>query len=83
MKVKARVNLHGIMNLTNALMVEAKDVPDTMDTSEEQAPAQPEQEKANENNEQPPQSDASNGQPEVGSSGWTKKISAWFSRVRY
>ncbi|KAF5302291.1 hypothetical protein FQA39_LY10330 [Lamprigera yunnana] len=72
-KVKARINLHGIMNISSASLIESKESPET-DTVEEQ-----QMEKPMENSE-PPQTETSNGQPEVGSSGWTKKISAWFSR---
>lgn len=72
--MKVRINLHGIMNISSASLIESKESPDN-DVPEEQ-------QKINENSEQP-QNETANGQPEVGSSGWTKKISAWFSRVRY
>ncbi|KAF5284581.1 hypothetical protein FQR65_LT02407 [Abscondita terminalis] len=71
-KVKARINLHGIMNISSASLIESKESPEADGPDDNQ-------EKANENAE-PPQNETSNGQPEVGSSGWTKKISAWFSR---
>uniref|UniRef100_A0A1Y1JTX9 Heat shock 70 kDa protein 4 n=1 Tax=Photinus pyralis TaxID=7054 RepID=A0A1Y1JTX9_PHOPY len=70
-KVKARVNLHGIMYISSASLIESKEA--EAEVVEEQ------NEKVNESTEAP-QNETSNGQPEVGSSGWTKKISAWFSR---
>ncbi|KAK4886192.1 hypothetical protein RN001_002463 [Aquatica leii] len=55
-KVKARINLHGIMNISSASLIESKESPET-DGPEEN------QEKSNENSE-PPQNETSNGQPE-------------------
>lgn len=72
-KVKVRVNLNGIMNISSASLIESKESPEADGPEEAQKP--------NENSEQP-QTDANGQPPEVGSSGWTKKISAWFSRVR-
>ena len=64
-KVKARVNLHGIMNISSASLIENKDSPDAEVTEEQQ-------EKNNENTEVP-QNETSNGQPEEGEEKKEKK----------
>lgn len=71
--------MHGIMTMSSASLIESKESPDT-EPMDEQA-AQPE-----ENGEQQPPGDtaannANGAPPEVGSS-WTKKLTAWWGRVR-
>lgn len=83
-KVKVRINLHGIMNVSSASLIESKEAvePETPDDV-----SQP-QKQSDDNAENQSGAAGENGQPpEVGSSsptakGWTKKISAWFGRVR-
>lgn len=95
-KVKVRINLHGIMTVSSASLYEAKESTEGENgnvqeveagqqnhvdqANEQQAPAQQQQQQQNETDV--PMSDGTNGAPpaEVGSS-WTKKISAWFSGV--
>lgn len=73
-KVKVRVNLHGIMTVSSASLIESKE-PVEQEQMEEQA-APPEQNGGEQSAE------GSNGAPpEVGPS-WSKRISAWFGRVR-
>ncbi|KAK5643268.1 hypothetical protein RI129_007113 [Pyrocoelia pectoralis] len=64
-KVKARVNLHGIMNISSASLIENKESPEP-EAAEEQT------EKNNESNEAP-QNETSNGQPEEGEEKKEKK----------
>lgn len=78
MKVKVRINLHGIMTISSASLYESKECPESEATNEQQEPQQNQQQAEN---EQPPNENVADGSPEVGSS-WTKKISAWFSGVR-
>lgn len=86
-KVKVRVNLHGIMTVSSASLYEAKESPEP-ETPEEQQQKESHQNpvdiQQNDNGDIP--MDANNSAapvPEVGSgSSWTKKISAWFSGVR-
>ncbi|KAF2880978.1 hypothetical protein ILUMI_25194 [Ignelater luminosus] len=63
-KVKVRINLHGIMNISSASLIESKESPDN-DVPEEQ-------QKINENSEQP-QNETANGQPEEGEEKKEKK----------
>lgn len=81
-KVKVRVNLHGIMTVSSASLYESKESPEP-ETAEQQQQAQHDDTSA----EQPPaDGSAANGTTtaaaEVGSTGWTKKITSWFSGVR-
>lgn len=89
MKVKVRVNLHGIMTISSASLYEAKESPEP-ETPEEQH-QQTEKEKLPEqntmdtqqNDADPNAMDTGAAPAEVGTgSSWTKKISAWFSGVR-
>lgn len=90
-KVKVRINLHGIMTISSASLYESKECPETETTTTEQqqqqdaaaaAAAAQQNQQSNEQNEQVPNENVPDGgSPEVGSS-WTKKISAWFSGVR-
>lgn len=77
-KVKVRVNLHGIMTVSSASLIESKESPDQEPMDEQ--PAQPEQ---NGSDQQAPNPDnnPTGAPPEVGPS-WSKRISAWFGRVR-
>lgn len=95
-KVKLRVNRHGIMTVSNALMYEAKESAES--EAVEDGQQQKEQEAQTKQNtadgQTPSQNDndapmedaasaATNAAPEVGSgTSWTKKISNWFSGVR-
>lgn len=83
-KVKARINMHGIMSMSSASLFESKESPDAEPMDEQ--PAQPEENGEQQQQQQQPSGDtaANNGNggpPEVGSS-WTKKLSAWWGRVR-
>ncbi|CAH2000460.1 unnamed protein product [Acanthoscelides obtectus] len=93
-KVKARVNLHGIMTISSASLFEAKETPEPETPEEQQAAKGGEQqqetnaEQQNGPQQQQPNDVDMDGQqqqqggaaPEVGSgSSWTKRISAWFS----
>lgn len=72
--MKVRVNLHGIMTVSSASLIESKESAEQEQMEEQATP--PEQNGA----EQP--AEGSNGAPpEVGPS-WSKRISAWFGRVR-
>lgn len=85
-KVKVRINLHGIMNVSSASLIESKEtaVLETPEDGGQQAKQSDEGMDAAQGGE----AGDENGQPpEVGSSsptakGWTRKISAWFGRVR-
>ncbi|XP_023018225.2 heat shock protein 70Cb isoform X1 [Leptinotarsa decemlineata] len=87
-KVKVRVNLHGIMTISSASMYEAKESPEPESPEETQQSQKdaPESEQQNSNDQQrndgdtPMETNGGGAPPEVGSgSSWTKKISAWFS----
>ena len=89
-KVKARVNIHGIFTISSASLIESKENSEveTMDEDkvenepngvEQQQSSTPSQQQQQQ--EKPPNAEANSTAPEVGSS-WTKKISAWFGRVR-
>lgn len=86
-KVKVRVNLHGIMTISSASIYEAKE------SVEPETPDEQLQKDTQQNSMDHPQNDTGDSAmdvnnsgaaaPEVGSgSSWTKKISAWFSGVR-
>lgn len=85
-KVKVRINLHGIMNVSSASLIESKEAvePDTPEDGGQQS----KQGDEGMDTAQGSEAGGENGQPpEVGSSsptakGWTRKISAWFGRVR-
>ncbi|XP_044256053.1 heat shock 70 kDa protein 4 isoform X1 [Tribolium madens] len=86
-KVKVRINLHGIMTVSSASLFEAKESSEA-ENDETQKMQQEEQEKPASQNSTNQQNDVdapmadgvNNAAPEVGSStSWTKKISAWFS----
>lgn len=86
-KVKVRINLHGIMTVSSASLFEAKEASE-IENGEEQK-QQPENQQNQNSTEQQNDVDTqmtegvNNAAPEVGSStSWTKKISAWFSGVR-
>lgn len=82
-KVKVRINLHGIMTISSASLYESKECADS-ETANEQQDQQQQQQQPNQQqteNEQSPNENVADGPTEVGSS-WTKKISAWFSGVR-
>ncbi|CAG9861697.1 unnamed protein product [Phyllotreta striolata] len=92
-KVKLRVNLHGIMTISSASMYEAKESPESeVPEDQQQSPKEAnananadqkaDQQTPNEGGEIPMETNAANAgaAPEVGSgTSWTKKISAWFS----
>lgn len=94
-KVKVRLNLHGIMSISSASMYEAKNAAEP-ESPEEQQQEQNGAEDAQRNGDQSAAEggaatdapmDGSNGggvtPPEVGSgTSWTKKISGWFGGVR-
>lgn len=89
-KVKVRINLHGLMSVSSASLFEAKESSE-MEAPEEapQAANGPADNIPSGGSEQQSEGDAAmadgtnNAAPEVGSSSsWTKKISAWFSGVR-
>lgn len=86
-KVKVRVNLHGVMTISSASMYEAKESlePETPD-EQQQKESQQNSTDIQQNDNGDSSMDTSNSgapAPEVGSgSSWTKKISAWFSGVR-
>lgn len=73
-KVKVRINLHGIMTVSSASLYESKESP------EPETPSDQQKQELNDN-DQHKNENVADGPPEVGSS-WTKKISAWFSGVR-
>ncbi|CAG9766599.1 unnamed protein product [Ceutorhynchus assimilis] len=86
-KVKARINLHGIMTISSAALIEAKEASE-VESPENDKQEVPQQQQQNgeqqpqendapmEGGEAPPQQQSA----EVGSgASWTKKISAWFS----
>lgn len=85
MKVKVRINLHGIMTVSSASLFENKETSEADTATEQQqqeAQSQQQQQQAeNEQQQQQSNENVADGPPEVGSS-WTKKISAWFSGVR-
>ncbi|KAJ8933820.1 hypothetical protein NQ318_002088 [Aromia moschata] len=87
-KVKVRVNLHGIMTISSASMYEAKESvepesPEELQQQQQQnTPQTNDQNSEQQQNEADPAMDTNNSgaTAEVGSSSsWTKKISAWFS----
>lgn len=87
-KVKVRVNIHGIFTVSSASLIECKDnsEAETMDEDKlENEPSGVDQQQSSTSSQQqqekPPNAEANSTAPEVGSS-WTKKISAWFGRVR-
>ncbi|KAJ8911458.1 hypothetical protein NQ315_013562, partial [Exocentrus adspersus] len=83
-KVKVRVNLHGIMTISSASLYEAKE---SVETESVEEPVQKEAQLNQQNSTEQQQSEAgtpmdtnTDAAPEVGSgSSWTKKLSAWFS----
>lgn len=85
-KVKVRVNLHGIMTISSASMYEAKESPESEIAEEPQQKdaQQKSTDQQNDTGDIPMDTNNSGAAaPEVGSgSSWTKKISAWFSGVR-
>lgn len=83
-KVKVRINLHGIMAVSSASMYESKESPEPETPTEQSNQQQNENggtAGANNEQQQAPADGVANGTPEVGSS-WTKKFTAWFSGVR-
>lgn len=91
-KVKARINLHGIMTITSASLLEAKESaeesPENEKMNVESATDQPQQQQQ-QNGEQQTEPDenmdGAKGQQkaEVGSGyRWTKKFTSWLSGVR-
>ncbi|KAJ8962992.1 hypothetical protein NQ314_005631 [Rhamnusium bicolor] len=85
-KVKVRINIHGIMTISSASMYEAKESTEPETPEEQQQQKEPQLNQQNSTEQQQNETDApmdtNNGgaAPEVGSgSSWTKKISAWFS----
>lgn len=97
-KVKVRINLHGIMTVLSASMFEAKESTENDTVEENQQKEQDTQTQKQQNStdaQSTPQNDidapmddaanttATSTAPEVGSgTSWTKKISNWFSGVR-
>lgn len=94
-KVKVRINLHGVMTVSSASLIEAKEATGSESPENEKQDARAVEQQ--QNGEQQPQGgqQGENDAPmdgvenpqqqsaEVGSgTSWTKKISAWFSGVR-
>lgn len=91
-KVKARINLHGIMTITSASLLEAKESVEespenekmNVDTGAEQQ--QQQQQNGEQQTEPDENMDGAKGQQqkaEVGSGyRWTKKFTSWLSGVR-
>ncbi|RZC33323.1 heat shock 70 kDa protein 4 [Asbolus verrucosus] len=89
-KVKVRINLHGIMTVSSASLFEAKESCEAENGEENQQQQQQQNNTQQQQNQNPTEQQndvdatmadgVNNAAPEVGSStSWTKKISAWFS----
>lgn len=96
-KVKVRINLHGIMTVSSASLIEAKEATETESPESEKQHAEnaEQQQQQQQNGEQAAGQQGETDLPmegaeatqqqsaEVGSgTSWTKKISSWFSGVR-
>lgn len=82
-KVKVRVNLHGIMTVSSATLIESKEAAEQEPMEEQPEPPEPNgpEQKPTEAESAAENAAAAGAPPEVGPS-WTKRISAWFGRVR-